>query len=578
MSSRRSARSQVARRNRGKQSQGEFPVGLAVGIGVGVAGLLIAVAVVLMPDTDSPLIVTSDSESSKTSGFQKEQGNSSNSPSESDASTVFGFGNSTAGSTTNSNPVTQPDDLGSSPPVGYQPPPQVASKQGTSPSMTSFSGAPDTSGLPSSNGSRGGVDPSQPTPERGSPGSSASNTASDSGRPPVLESWVAVDQLVGPSVVRVDMKTTEGVGNGSGFVIDAEQGIAVTNYHVVEGSFDVEIAFENGDRIDVDGYLYLDHERDIALIKFDPSRSTQAKLRALPLADAYPLRGEDVAAFGAPIGLDFSMTQDIVSAIRSPKDMETMLGMPDAKGTWIQHGVPISPGNSGGPLVNKRGEVVGINTMHLVAGQNLNFAISGLDISDAFSHQLPKMLAVNPGSAPIRTRSSGSGPEGSFDDPYERPDIQIVDISGEDRGLELLAKMKSLSILSIAFSDDPSGTVTGAVRTEARKTIDRCKIKLTTSRDADYVMLMVMQLERSGNKNTLRMTSQILTKDDRARQVLKIWELSDDVGTISLQSIYRAYLPPVLKKDIQKYFATVRSELIDARRNYSPKDEDEKKK
>ncbi|MEP3478295.1 MAG: trypsin-like peptidase domain-containing protein [Fuerstiella sp.] len=558
---RRSARVDVARRNRRKKSQQNFPVGLAVGLGVGIAGLLIAVGAFFLRDSDDHLVA--DSSSSQTPA----------------PSTHNEIDDNAAYADTSSQPVTEPSTASAPSNTENSSPVTVAGSQTSPPSTTNYGSATDSAGLPSTDddiadsGSNTSATNSPPTMAS----SSDSSTDTTSDRPPVLPSWSAVNTLVGPSVVRVDAKLSGGGGQGSGFVLDAEQGVAVTNYHVIEGALDASISFENGDRIRVDGFLFLDSVRDIALLKFDPSQSTQAKLRSLPIAIAHPLKGAEVAAFGAPIGLDFSMTQNIISAIRPAQQMKEMVGVPNAKGTWLQHGVAISPGNSGGPLVNKRGEVVGINTMHLAIGQNLNFAISGLDISDGYQSQLPKMLAVSPVNAPEMNQWGGSGPEGSFEDPYERPEIEIVDVTGEDQAQELLAKMKSLTILSIAFTDDPNGTVTGAVRTEARKTIDRCKIKLSSSSSADYVMIMVMNLERSGNKNTLRMTSQILTKNDRARQVLKIWELTEDVGTISMQSIYRAYLPPNLKRDIQKYFAKVRLELVNARRDYKPKTDDDEK-
>lgn len=568
-----SATESLARRKRSSRSprktKKDFPVGAAVAIGVSMASILICIAIVVLNRTPpEDLLVADDQEF--TPPPEIGQGPGSVNLTASDQPTT---GNQLASPTVSP----QPTDFATENP-GYNPAAQVASNR---PAMTSVPSnsepTPDTSGSSSNSAEASPSTDSSMAAADSAGNSSGETTSSESARPPVLPSWSDVNQLVGPSVVRVNMRTAEGRGNGSGFVIDAEKGVIVTNYHVVEGSFEINVAFENGDRIDVDGFLYLDHKRDIALIKFDPSKSSQSNLKALPIADAHPLKGEDVAAFGAPIGLDFSMTQDIVSAIRPASAMEKMLGMPDAKGTWIQHGVPISPGNSGGPLVNKRGEVVGINTMHLVAGQNLNFAISGLDVSDAFESQLDQMLAINPASAPVMTARATGGAGGSMDDPYERPDIPVVDVSTEDRGKKLLAKMKSLSILSIAFSVDQRGTVRGAVRSEARKAMDRCDVKLTSSRSAEYVMLMVMNLEPQGRKHVLRMNCQILSMDEQARQVLKIWEMTDDVGTISTQSIYQGYLPPVLQGNIKKYFLKVRQEILAARREFpAGGDEDEK--
>ena len=111
-------------------------------------------------------------------------------------------------------------------------------------------------------------------------------------------------------------------------------------------------------------------------------------LTALRLANSLPAKGERVFAFGSPMGLSGSVSDGIVACICPGAEVsETLLKLThrdvyrkslgyDLDAQWIQTTAPISPGNSGGPLVNGRGEVVGINTWVCAAGQNLNFSLS----------------------------------------------------------------------------------------------------------------------------------------------------------------------------------------------------------
>src|SRR5690606_502952 len=104
--------------------------------------------------------------------------------------------------------------------------------------------------------------------------------------------------------------------------------------------------------------------------------------KPLKIATTLPKKGETTIAFGSPLGLSFTASNGIVSAVRLEDELRNeALGL-NLNVTWIQTTSPISPGNSGGPLMNDRGEVIGINTLIVGAahaGQNLNFAVSSLD-------------------------------------------------------------------------------------------------------------------------------------------------------------------------------------------------------
>jgi len=199
-----------------------------------------------------------------------------------------------------------------------------------------------------------------------------------SAREAVAKDLVELVGKIEHSVVRIDTD----LGQGSGVVID-DRGVVLTNFHVVEGATKAMVSLRDGKLMKVSGYLVADSLHDLAVLKVDAFD----KPRAIKLAADLPRIGQEVAAFGSPRGLSFSTSDGIVSAIRTGNEIVESLGREfysrlgytlDAR--WIQTTAPISPGNSGGPLVTMGAELVGLNTWHRPDGQNLNFAISIVDI------------------------------------------------------------------------------------------------------------------------------------------------------------------------------------------------------
>ncbi len=145
---------------------------------------------------------------------------------------------------------------------------------------------------------------------------------------------------------------------GSGFFIDSN-GIAVTNYHVLEDALTATATLTNGKEYDVSGVLYFDADEDYAVIKINGSGFSP-----LPVGDSSSLKGgEKVFAIGNPRGLTNTISDGIVSNPKS--DFYDM----------IQITAPISPGSSGGALINSKGEVIGITQGTIIDSQNLNLAV-----------------------------------------------------------------------------------------------------------------------------------------------------------------------------------------------------------
>ena len=199
--------------------------------------------------------------------------------------------------------------------------------------------------------------------------------AEDVARQEPVKELADLVELVEPAVVRINTVGVARKGMGSGFLIDG-QGLVLTNYHVIKSATTATVVFHDGRTTRVMGYRVASKSKDLAILQIMPQQDPNQYLRLAPNS---PRKGVRVAAFGAPLGLSFSMSEGIVSALRTPQELlRTNL---DLNVRWIQTTAPISPGNSGGPLVNMRGEVVGVNAAASKEGaQNLNFAIDAEEI------------------------------------------------------------------------------------------------------------------------------------------------------------------------------------------------------
>ena len=161
-----------------------------------------------------------------------------------------------------------------------------------------------------------------------------------------------------PSVVPGDPfslpSTPQQQALGSGFVID-KAGHIVTNYHVVQGATDVTVSFSNRDTVKAE-VVGTDPSTDLAVLRVD---TTAGALTPLPLGDSDELQvGDPVVAIGNPFGLDRTATSGIVSALQRLITAPNRFTIDHV----IQTDAPINQGNSGGPLLNSHGQVIGVNT------------------------------------------------------------------------------------------------------------------------------------------------------------------------------------------------------------------------
>lgn len=164
------------------------------------------------------------------------------------------------------------------------------------------------------------------------------------------------------SIVMIAIHDSKGesIGTGSGIMI-GEKGFILTNCHVIKGGYIFAVRVENDDKVYVTtDVIKYNAVLDLAVIRIE------RELKPLPVYDGRSnlVRGQKVIAIGSPLGLFNSVSDGIISGFRNIRDVD-----------MIQFTAPISPGSSGGAVLNMYGEVIGISTAGFDSGQNINLAV-----------------------------------------------------------------------------------------------------------------------------------------------------------------------------------------------------------
>ena len=158
------------------------------------------------------------------------------------------------------------------------------------------------------------------------------------------KSAVTIYEDINPAIVTVDSQLSDGLSCGTGCIID-KSGVVLTSAHVIDVGNVVVVTTNNGQNYDAKVLKRLGENKDIALLKIDSKHD----FKTVKLGNSEKVRvGEKVLAIGNPFGFSGTLTQGIVSRIDYAKNR-------------IQTDAAINPGSSGGPLLNTKGEIIGIN-------------------------------------------------------------------------------------------------------------------------------------------------------------------------------------------------------------------------
>ena len=222
-----------------------------------------------------------------------------------------------------------------------------------------------------------------------------------------------VFDLIAPSTVEINAEGDTFFSTGTGSFID-NNGTIITNYHVVESCHTINVTTQDGNIHKVESILGFDKERDLAIIKVDCQNGTSIKLKTDDVKT-----GEKIYTLGSSLGLTGTFSEGIISA--SSREIDGY--------EFIQITAPISSGNSGGPLVDEYGNVIGITTGAFTEGQNLNLAIPVAAIDDIDrrkEYSINDFFLISQGKIVEQPRKETQD-ESTIDDDYVPVDIGYFD-------------------------------------------------------------------------------------------------------------------------------------------------------
>jgi len=209
-----------------------------------------------------------------------------------------------------------------------------------------------------------------------------------------------------PAIVRVEAGEDR---VGTGFILD-QTGLIATNLHVIEGESAIKVKlYKDQGEYQVTSIVGVDRGHDLALMRIKPRQ----KLQTVHLGDSSVVSaGDKIYAIGNPLGMDYSISDGLISQVRQLS----------AELTILQISAPISQGSSGGPLFNQFGEVIGVTTMIVTQGQNINLAVPGNYLLPMVKQQQAIDLGEFAKATKELAHSHGEGTQGDGDGGKIDPD------------------------------------------------------------------------------------------------------------------------------------------------------------
>ncbi len=363
-------------------------------------------------------------------------------------------------------------------------------------------------------------------------------------------------ERVTPSVVRINFKRSGRSNVGTGFIV-SQSGLVVTSLHAMEGIDRAYVEFSDGASASVLGYRIVNPQFNIAVLQIEPP---EEGMKILPLTDQVPVKGSQIVTFGAP---PFSASEGTVDAVLTQNEVHSVMRLP-FNGNWLQTSTPFLPATSGGPVVNRYGQVVAVNMIQLTNGENKNIALAAKDIlqfiNSADKQQVNKL-------APDLFQGLNTD--------LKRKTAK--DITETDRGAELFAAVKEIGFSQIYPSDfDPTGIVRNTVTVYAKQTIQKSDIDFSIENfDQDVPVMFVTvsavtQRVRSRESLKVSIHAALIGIDpdaDSSNKYVILWKGEEtEIGTLLPEAISPKVISRAFGPRLTKFFGKVRTAYSKAKR------------
>ncbi len=399
-----------------------------------------------------------------------------------------------------------------------------------------------------------------------------------------------LQKFVQPSIVRIITQGTGGAGTASGFVV-SQSGLVLTSYHALEGVKQATVILADGTKSNVVGYKLIEPMYDIAVLQIQPSGKN---LKPLNLADELPEKNSPVVAFAVsrgsasstkskqnnpflngvksflgPNDSKLSLVQGTVSEIYSPKEMRGRTGG-NLKGTWLHTSVPVSSETNTVALFNMRGQVVAMNMLQLVTDQDVNLAISSVDL--------------------LALAKAGSGKKVTPLDPKNMPPVRpqlkrlmAKDIQGTDKSNELLSKINELSVQLVYDQArlDPNSVLKKGIFAYAKRNIGKMDIPVSEGEPKSNIPVLIVAVTTKGtrktdpDRQTVLASAYLIMKDPDAKskdQFVNVWSTSNyELGTVSINALSQGFIPKTFAPKVSSFFNKFKSAHSKANRTVKTK-------
>ncbi len=363
-------------------------------------------------------------------------------------------------------------------------------------------------------------------------------------------------ERIDPSLVKLTFLHSTGKSVGAGFIV-SQSGLLITSLHSLEGIRGAYADFFDGSSAVVEGYRLISPQYNIAVLQIEPPENG---LKLLPLTDQLPLQETSVVAFGPS---SQNATEGKITGILSPNELRSVMRLPFI-GSWVETSIPVLPTFSGGPVVNKFGQVVAVNMIQLTNAEGQNLALAAKDVLQLINaSRNQEVVKLTPNTF------------AGFNSELKKK--MAKDITGTERGTELLAAIKQVGVSQDYQSGfDSSGMIKEIVNKNLERSISKSDLELLIDEPGENLPTLLVTLnaesQRIRAKDSLKVSVQaklvaIDPMENSGNKFVILWKgKKSDIGTVLPDAISPELTSRILGPKLKSYFDKFRTAQSKAKR------------